>query len=122
MAWERRQRDGSRRRATHLPAEGLSGGRAQARRVMTAAGVSVRRPRARGPGTTERRQDEGGADHGRARQGAVAKPEHAWAGDSTDRWTAEGWVYLSGRLEVYARTGVGWALRRPLETAVVPPA
>jgi hypothetical protein len=43
IAWETRQRDGSRRMATQLQEEGLSVGRAQARRVMTEAGVSVHR-------------------------------------------------------------------------------
>ena len=105
--------------ATQLPDEGVTVGRALARRVMQAAGVSGRRPRAPGPVTTDRRHEYGGADNVLARQCAVAKPDHAWAGDITDIWTAEGWLSLSGLVEVQARTVVGWAMSSHSETALV---
>ena len=95
IAWERRPSYGSRRLAKQLQDEGFSVGRAQARRLMQEAGVSVRRPRARGPLTTDSRHDDGGADNVLARQFDVAKPAQAWAGDITYIWTAEGWLYLS---------------------------
>ena len=55
MAAATRQRYGSRRLATHLQEEGCAVGRAQARRVLKAAGVSVRRPSMRRPRTTDSR-------------------------------------------------------------------
>ena len=67
-------------------------GRAQARRLMQAARVSVRRPRARGPMTTQSRHGYGGADNALARQFDVAKPDQAWACYITYRWTDEGWL------------------------------
>jgi putative transposase len=120
MARETRQRDGSRRMATQLQAEGLSVGRSTARRLRQAAGVAVRRPRARGPVTTDSRHGDGVADNVLARQCDVAKPDHAWAGDSTYIWTDEGWVSLSVRLDVYARKGVGWAMRSHIDGVLVP--
>ena len=119
IAWETRQSDGSRRMATQLQDEGCAVGRAQARRLMQEAGVAVRRPRARGPVTTDSRHDYGVADNGLARQCDVAKPDHAWSGDITSIWTAEGWFYLSVLLDVYARKVVGWAMSSPIDTDVV---
>jgi hypothetical protein len=55
MASDTRRRYGSRRMAKPLQEEGCAVGRAQARRLMQEAGVSVRCPRARGPVTTESR-------------------------------------------------------------------
>jgi putative transposase len=119
LAAETRQRDGSRRMATQLQEEGCAVGRAKARRLMHEAGVSVRRPRTCRPVTTASRQGYGVADNVLARQGEVATPEHAWAGDSPDIWTAEGWVYLSVLLDVYSRKVVGWAMSSALDTTLV---
>jgi putative transposase len=63
IARETRQSDGSRRMATQLQAEGCAVGRAKARRLRPEAGVSVRRPGARGPVTTDRRHGYGVADN-----------------------------------------------------------
>jgi putative transposase len=53
-----------------------------------------------------------------ARQGDVAKPEQAWAGDSTYIWTAEGWLYRSGLWDVYSRKVVGWARSSHIDTTL----
>ena len=105
--------------ATQLQDEGFAVGRAKARRLMQEAGVSVRRPRARGPLTTDSRHGYGVADNVLARQCDVAKPDQAWAGDITYIWTAEGWLYLSALLDVFSRKGVGWAMRSHIDTALV---
>jgi putative transposase len=55
IAAQTRQSYGSRRLAKPRQEEGFAVGRAQARRLMQEAGVSVRRPRARGPMTTDSR-------------------------------------------------------------------
>jgi putative transposase len=119
IAWETRQSYGSRRMAKQLQDEGFSVGRAQARRLMKEAGVSVRRPRARGPVTTDSRHDYGVADNVLARQFDVAKPDQAWAGDITYIWTAEGWLYLSVLLDLYSRKVVGWAMSSHIDTDLV---
>jgi transposase InsO family protein len=99
MAAETRQSDGRRRLAKPLHDEGFAGGRAKARRLLQEAGVSVRRPRAPSPVTTDSRQGYGVADTGLGRQFAVATPDQAWAGDITALGTAEGWLSLSVRLD-----------------------
>ncbi len=86
---------------------------------MTEAGVSVRRPRAPSPVTTDSRHGSGVADHVLGRQCDVARPDQAWAGDITDIWTAEGWLYLSVLLDLYARKVVGWAMSSHIDTDLV---
>ena len=119
IARETRQSYGSRRMAKQLQDEGFSVGRAKARRLMQAADVSVRCPRARGPVTTDSRHGYGIADNVLARQFDVAKPDHAWSGDITYIWTAEGWLYLSVLLDLYSRKVVGWAMSSHIDTALV---
>jgi putative transposase len=114
-----RQSYGSRRMAKQLQDEGFAVGRAKARRLMQEAGVSVRRPRARGPVTTNSRHGYGVADNVLARQLDVAKPAQAWAGDLTYSWTAEGWLYLSVLLDLYSRKVVGWAMSSHSDGALV---
>jgi len=122
LAWDTRQSYGSRRRAKQLQEAGCAVGRAKARCLMQEAGVAVRRPRVRGPVTTDSRQGYGVADNVVARQCDVAQPDHAWAGDITDIWTAEGWVYLAVLWDVYARKVVGWARSSHIDGALVPQA
>jgi len=119
MAADTRQSDGSRRLAQALQDEGFAVGRAQARRLMKEAGVSVRRPRAPSPVPTASRQGYGVADHVLGRQFDVAKPDQAWAGDITYLWTAAGWLYLSVWLDLYSRQVVGWAMSSHSHTDVV---
>jgi putative transposase len=119
MARETRQSYGSRRMAKPLQDEGCSVGRSKARRLMQEAGVSVRRPRSRGPVTTDSRHGYGVADNVLARQFDAAKPDQAWAGDITYIWTDEGWLYLSVLLDVYSRKVVGWAMSSHIDGALV---
>ena len=110
---------GSRRMAKALQDEGFSVGRAKARRLMKEAGVSVKRPKKRGPVTTDSRHHYGIAPNILARQFDVAQPNEAWAGDITYIWTAEGWLYLSVLLDLYSRKVVGWAMSSHIDTALV---
>jgi putative transposase len=119
IAWETRQSYGSRRMAQQLQDEGFAVGRAKARRLMQEAGVAVRRPKARGPVTTDSRHGYGVADNVLARHFDVAKPDQAWAGDITYIWTAEGWLYLSVRLDLYSRKVVGWAMSSHIDGVLV---
>ena len=43
------------------------------------------------------------------RQFTVAQPNRVWAGDLTDVWTTEGWLYLAVVLDLYSRAVIGWA-------------
>ena len=44
------------------------------------------------------------------RQFAVAEPNRVWAGDITDVWTAEGWLYLAVVLDLYSRRVIAWGM------------
>ena len=54
------------------------------------------------------------AENTRARQFTVKQPNRVWAGDLTDVWTTEGWLYLAVVLDRYSRTVIGWALEARL--------
>ena len=119
IAADTRYSYGSRRMAKQLQEEGFAVGRTKARRLMKEAGVAVRRPRFRGPVTTNSQHGYGVADNVLARQFDVAKPDQAWAGDITYIWTAEGWLYVSVLLDLYSRKVVGWAMSSHRDTALV---
>jgi putative transposase len=119
IAAETRHSYGSRRMAKQLQEEGFHVGRAKARRLMHKAGVAVQRPRRRGPMTTDSRHSYEVAPNLLARQVDVTAPDHVWAGDITYIWTAEGWLYLSGLVDLYSRKVVGWAMNQHMDTTLV---
>ena len=105
--------------ATPLQDDGLNVGRAKARRLMNKAGVAVQRPRRRGPMTTDSRHGDEVAPNLLARQFDVTAPDQVWAGDSTDIWTAEGWLSLSVLVDLYSRNVGGWAMNHHRDTTLV---
>jgi putative transposase len=105
--------------AKQLQDEGFHVGRAKARRLRRTAGVAGQRPRRRGPRTTDSRHGYAVAPHLLARPCDGTAPDHGWAGDITDRWTAEGGLYLSVRVDLSSRKVVGWAMRHQMATTVV---
>lgn len=119
MAAETRHSYGSRRMAKQLQDAGFHVGRAQARRLMSQAGVAVQPPRRRGPMTTDSRHGYEVAPNLLARELDVTAPDHVWAGDITYIWTAEGWLYLSVLVDLYARKVVGWAMNPHMDTTLV---
>jgi putative transposase len=118
IADDPRDRYGRRRMAKQLQAEGFAVGRAKARRLLHQAGVAVQRPKRRGPVTTESRHGYAVAPNRLARQFAVAKPEQVWVGDISYVWTAEGWWYVSPRLDLSSRKVVGGAMSSRCDTPV----
>jgi putative transposase len=38
------------------------------------------------------------------------RPNQKWAGDITNIWTAEGWLYLAVMIDLHSRRVVGWAV------------
>jgi hypothetical protein len=118
MPTKTRPRDGSRRLAQPLQAEGFLVGRDNARRLRPAAGVVVRH-RQRGPGTTDRRQGDAVAPKLLARPCEVEPSDPVWAGDLPSLGTAAGGFDWAAGLDWPSRTGVGWAMRRRLEAALV---
>jgi transposase InsO family protein len=59
------------------------------------------------------------ADNVLARHCDVATPDHAWAGDITSIWTAEGWLYLAVLLDLYSPKVVGWAMSSHIDAVLV---
>jgi transposase InsO family protein len=116
---ETRQSYGSRRMAKQLQAEGFAVGRAQARRLMQDAGLTVRRRTRRGPVTTNSQHRYPVAPNLLERQFEVEKPNEVWAGDITYVWTAEGWLYVAVLLDLYSRKVVGWAMSSHIDSALV---
>jgi transposase InsO family protein len=101
-----------------LQAAGAAVGRAKARRLRQAAGVMGRRPTPPRPLTTDSRHGYGVAPTRLARPFDSETPDHVWAGDLTDGWTAEGGLSVSVRWDLSSRTVVGGALRRHLDAAL----
>lgn len=62
-------------------------------------GGVVPRPKQRGPVTTDSRHGDAVAPTLLARQFGAARPEPGWGGDSSDVWTAEGWLSGSTLLD-----------------------
>jgi putative transposase len=110
---------GNRRMAKALQAQGYAVGRVKARRLMQEAGVKVQRAKHRAPLTTDSRHGYEVAPNLLARQFDVDEPDHAWVGDITYVWTAEGWLYVSTLLDLYSRQIVGWAMSSCINTALV---
>ncbi|MDE3050023.1 MAG: IS3 family transposase [Nitrospirota bacterium] len=44
------------------------------------------------------------------RQFTVESPNRVWAGDLTDVWTTEGWLYLAVVLDLYSRLVIDWVM------------
>jgi putative transposase len=53
------------------------------------------------------------------RQFTVAKPDTAWASDTTFIGTREGWLYLAVLLDLFSRQVIGWAMGDQNNTALV---
>jgi transposase InsO family protein len=114
-----RESYGSRRMAKALQAEGCAVGRAQARRLMQDAGVSVKRRSTRTPQTTDSRHGYGVALNIVDREFGVATPHTVWAGDLTYLWTREGWLSGAVLLDLYSRKVVGWSLGSRMDVGLV---
>ena len=53
-----------------------------------------------------------------ARQFTVSRPNAVWVSDITYIWTAEGWLYLAGVMDLYSRRIVGWAMSPRIDGAL----
>lgn len=109
---------GSRRMAKQLQSEGHPVGRYQARSLMRQAGVAVKRKK-RFKVTTHSRHHHPVAPNLLDRQFAVLAPDRVWAADISYLWTAEGWLYLAGVIDLYSRRVIGWSLADHLRVGLV---
>lgn len=109
---------GSRRVRKAMSACGFPITRGEARRLMKAAGVSVKQ-RKRFKVTTDSNHNKPVYDNVLNRQFDVAQPNQAYVGDITYIWTQEGWLYLAVVIDLYSRKVVGWSMDKRMNAALV---
>jgi putative transposase len=51
------------------------------------------------------------------RQSAADQPNFKWIADSTYVWTAEGWLYVAGVIDLFSRRVVGWSMKAEMSAA-----
>jgi putative transposase len=88
-------------------------------RVMREHGVRAKRRRPFVPRTTDSAHASPVAPNALARDFAAALPDQKWACDITYVWTAEGWLYVAGVLDLCSRRLVGWSMAEHMETSLV---
>ena len=46
-------------------------------------------------------------------------PNQKWISDFTYIWTAEGWLYVAGVIDLFSRRGVGWSMKDAMTAQMV---
>jgi putative transposase len=108
-----RGRYGSPRVHAELRAHGRRVGRKRVARLMRGMGLSARRKR-RFRRTTDSAHAHPVAPNLLGRDFTASAPDRVWLADLTYIWTAEGWLYLAGVLDLFSRRVVGWAMAEHL--------
>jgi transposase InsO family protein len=88
-------------------------------RVMREHGVRAKTKRPFVPRTTDGAHASPVAGNALARDFAAALPDTKWVADITYVWTAEGWLYVAGVLDLCSRRLVGWSMADHMETSLV---
>ncbi|AZZ54866.1 hypothetical protein C7V51_02445 [Rathayibacter iranicus] len=109
---------GVRRMWAELAARGWRVGRKRVHRLMRAAGLRGRHPRAWRATTLQ------GDDHRPApdlinRDFTAAEPNTRWVGDITYIKTWKGWAYLATVIDLHSRKLVGWSLDTHMRTSLI---
>lgn len=104
-----RQVYGSPRLTDELKDSGVSCSENRVARLMRQSGIRAvgkRKYRV----TTHSKHNYPVAENLLNRQFSANKPNTVWLSDITYIWTAEGWLYLAGVIDVYSRMLVGWSM------------
>ena len=104
-----RQAYGSPRLTDELHDLGLSCSENRVARLMRQSGIRAvgkRKYRV----TTNSRHNHPVAENRLNRNFTAQRPNAVWLSDITYIWTAEGWLYLAGVMDVYSRRLVGWSM------------
>ena len=109
---------GSRQISRNLKAKGYSVGRYAARTLMHKAGV-VCQQRRRFKVTTDSKHSLYVAKNKLARQFSVSTPNKVWVTDISYLWTAQGWLYIAGVLDLFSRRVVGWAIESYMRSELI---
>lgn len=111
-------RPGVRRLRAELAAKGHRVSHKRVWRLMRAAGLKGRHPKA-WRRTTLRGEKPVGAPDLIGRDFTAAEPNTRWCGDITYVRTWEGWAYLATVIDLYSRAVVGWAIADHMRTELV---
>jgi transposase InsO family protein len=114
-----RQTYGSPRIEQVLRRQGLRHGRNRIARLMRQQHLQGRARRRYRVCTTDSRHDLPVAPNRLALRGPAQRTNEVWVADITYIPTGEGWLYLSGILDLYSRKVVGWAMGQNLDARLV---
>lgn len=109
---------GVRRTWAHLVADGWQVATKRVHRLMQAAGLKGRHPRA-WKRTTVAGENPVPAPDLIRRDFTADGPDRAWCGDITYVRTWEGWAFLATVIDLHSRALVGWALDTHMRTSLV---
>lgn len=109
---------GVRRMWAHLTAAGWRISPKRVHRLMRAAGLQGRHPRAWKVTTTAGEKPVDARDL-IMRNFSADEPNKAWCGDTTYIKTWDGWAYLATVIDLHSRAVVGWALDTHMRTSLV---
>ncbi len=113
-----RQSYGSPRVHKVLRAQGERCGRKRVEKLMAQNGIRARQKK-RFVLTTDSRHDHPAAANVLDRHFVVDEPDKVWVSDITYIPTGEGWLYLSGVLDLCTKTVVGWSMGEKMESRLV---
>ncbi len=116
---ESRDTYGSPRIQQKLAQEGRHHGRNRIARLMRQKQLCGRTKRPFRVPTTDSHHDLPIAPNRLAQRPAPTGPNQIWVGDITYIPTAEGWLYLSGFMDLYSRRIVGWSMRASRDETLV---
>jgi hypothetical protein len=109
---------GSPRVHAEVQAQGIRCSRKRVACLMRTMGLCARRPR-RWTRTTKQDPTAKVSLNLLALDLTARRPNQKWAGDSTAIWTAEGWLYLAARLDLFSRRVGGWAMAATQDESLV---
>jgi putative transposase len=110
---------GARRVWRDVLAEGVSCGLHRVERLMRSQALRAR-PRRRGlPKDGGERPASVIAPNVLDRQFTATRPNQRWIADFTYIWTAEGWLYVAGVIDLFSRRVVGWSMKADMTAQLV---
>ncbi len=110
---------GARRVWHDVLAEGLSCGLHRIERLMRSQALRARPKRRRLPSDTGDRSMSVVPSNVLDRQFGAASPNRKWVADFTYVWTAEGWLYVAGVIDLFSRRVVGWSMSATMTAQLV---
>jgi putative transposase len=99
--------------------EGIACGRHRIERVMRHAAWRARPRRRQMPADTGVRSTNAVAPNLLNRTFDAASANRKWVADFTDRWTAEGWLYVAAVMDLFSRRVVGWSMSATMTVQLV---